>query len=246
MGEKNVGLYDKAYRLMSYPMTMFAGIVTPILHPILSNYQNDKQLLYHYLIKIFRVLLYFSIFVSCVCYFAPREIIRILYGKNWDLAIKSFQILSLSIVTKICTSITGSFFQSLNKTEKLFKTGLASTILIVGFTIIGVFIGNIESVSIFVSIAHLLNFWLTYYLLIKEGFEMKYIVFFKLAIRPYTIYIFILIVLTFIPLKVANVFVSLLLKVTIVTIIYIIFLVLFKEWKNLKDAYKMIWGNRNL
>ena len=75
---------------------------------------------------------------------------------------------------------------------------------------------------------------------------MKYIVFFKLAIRPYTIYIFILIVLTFIPLKVANVFVSLLLKVTIVTIIYIIFLVLFKEWKNLKDAYKMIWGNRNL
>lgn len=241
MGEQSVGLYDKAYRLMTYPMTMFSGIITPVLHPILSNYQKDKILLYDYLIKIFRILLYFSVFVSCVCYFASGEIICILYGKQWIPAVKAFQLLSLSIVTKMCNSITGAFFQSLGKTKALFKTGLVSAGFIVAFTLIGVSGGTIECVAVSVSIGYLFNFWIAYYFLIKGGFGISYFGFVKLVIKPYAAYILTLILVSLFPIIIENIFVSLVVKVIVAGSIYFLLLKMMGEIPNVKNAYRVLF-----
>lgn len=236
MGEEKTGLYDKAYQLMTYPMTMFAGIITPVLHPVLSGYQADRKLLYGYFIKILRILLYFSIFVSCVCYFAPGEIIGILYGGNWEAAVRPFQILSLSIVTKMCNSITGSFFQTLGRTQVLFKTGLISTVLIVLFTIAGIFGGTLECVAAFVSAGYILNFWLAFYFLIKEGFEAGYLEFLKITGKPYSIYVIILAVLHFLDIPSCSIFLSLIIKILIVAILYGILFAVSGEWRNLREV----------
>lgn len=75
LGEVSVGLYDKGDKLMTYPVTMFSGIITPILHPILSNFQDDIEQIYIRFIKIFEILFYLSIFMSVFCFFASKEII---------------------------------------------------------------------------------------------------------------------------------------------------------------------------
>lgn len=244
MGEEKTGLYDKAYQLMTYPMTMFAGIITPVLHPVLSNYQTDRNLLYCYFIKILRILLYFSIFVSCVCYFAPEEIIGILYGSNWEAAVRPFQILSLSIVTKMCNSIAGSFFQTLGKTQVLFKTGVLSTIMIVFFTFAGILGGSLESVAAFVSAGHILNFWLAFYYLMKEGFETGYLEFLKITIKPYSIYVLILAILHFLDIPECGIFLSLITKLLIAAILYGMLFAVSGEWKNLREVYAaLLCGN---
>lgn len=240
MGEEKIGLYDKAYRLITYPMTMISGVVTPVLHPVLSNYQNDKSVLYDYLVKIFRLLLYSSVFIAGVCFFAPEEIICILYGEHWVMASGAFRYLSLSIVTKMCNAITGAFFQSMGETKLLFKTGLVSAVFIVGFTFAGVWYGSIESVAVCVSLGYTVNFWIAYYFLIKQGFQRSYSAFIRSVIKPYAVYILVILLLSQISIRIENNFVSLAVKVLIVLVIYVILLMVSKEITNVKDSWRIL------
>ena len=240
MGEEKIGLYDKAYRLMTYPMSMISGIITPVLHPVLSNYRDNKAVLYEYLMKILRLLFYTSLFISGVCFFAAEEIICILYGSNWEMASGAFKLLSLSIVTKMCNAITGAFFQSLGETRLLFKVSVFSGIFIIGFTLIGVSKGNIESVSLAVSLGYMINFWIAYYYLIKQGFKMNYLVFVKSVIKPYIVYGMVIGMVSLISINMENQLVTLAVKVLIVFAMYAFLLVIFGEMANVKEAYRLL------
>lgn len=245
LGEENVGLYNKSYQLMTYPVSMFSGAITPALHPVLSNYQFDKEKMYDYLVKIFRILIYFSIFISSICFFASREIISILYGREWSSATSSFQLLSLSIVTKMCNSITGSFYQSLGKVNLLFRIGLINGLLILGFTMIGVSSGTIEGVSLFIAIGYMLSFWIAFYFLIKKAFEKKFSVFLEIAGKPYLIYIILLCITHFYSITIDNIVGSLIVKTVILTGSYLLLLLGFREYHNFKNTcgilFQMKW-----
>lgn len=244
MGEEKIGLYDKAYRLITYPMSMISGIVTPVLHPVLSNYQNDRKLLYDYLVRIFRLLLYTSFWFSSVCFLASKEIICILYGNDWEMAADAFKFLSLSVVTKMCNAITGAFFQSLGETRLLFKTSLVSGIFIIGFTFIGVSQGRIEAVAIAVSLGYLINFWFAYYFLIKEGFKMNYLDFVRSVMKPYIIYGLNILLVSLIPMNITNKFLSLIVKVSVISGVYIFLLTVFREMEHVKNAYQILFQKK--
>ena len=42
MGDTQLGYYDKAYKLALYPEQNLTHVITPVIHPILSEYQDDK------------------------------------------------------------------------------------------------------------------------------------------------------------------------------------------------------------
>lgn len=239
-GESGTGYYDKAYKLMTYPITMFSGIITPILHPILSNYQDDYEIIYEKFMQIFSILFYLSLFVSTMCYFAPKEIIRILYGNKWDNAILCFKILSLSVITQMCSNITGSIFQSLGKTKQLFKAGCISTLIILMCTFFGVYLGTIETVSFMVMVGYIIVFFIGYYLLIKFGFKKSFKAFLKKVYKLFIIFILMIIFISFIPVNINNVFISLAVKIVIDIVIYILLLIIFKEFNHFKETLKII------
>lgn len=240
LGEEKVGLYNKSYQLMTYPVSMFSGAITPALHPVLSAFQSDKEKMYDYLVKIFRILMYFSVFISSVCFFAPGEIIRILYGNNWDSATNSFQLLSLSIVAKMCNSITGSFYQSMGKVDLLFRIGSVNGILILGFTLIGIGSGTIEGVALSISIGYMISFWVAFYFLVKKAFEKSFSVFLKIAGKPYLIYILLLGIAQFCPIALENMFICLIVKIVILAVSYIFLLLGFREYNNFKNTCKLL------
>lgn len=241
LGEEKAGLYNKSYQLMTYPVSMFSGAITPALHPILSEYQDDREKMYDYMVRIFRILIYFSVFVSSVCFFAPREIIRLLYGNNWDSAVTSFQLLSLSIVTKMCNSITGSFYQSLGKVNLLFRIGVINGLLILGFTMIGVISGTIEGVSLFIAIGYMISFWVAFYFLIKKAFDMRFRVFLKIAAKPYFIYILLLCITKFCPIRIDNILICLLIKIVVLAVSYLALLLIFGEFYHFKNTCKLLF-----
>ena len=41
MGAASLGYYNRAYSLMTYPVTLFTSVITPALHPVFSQIQND-------------------------------------------------------------------------------------------------------------------------------------------------------------------------------------------------------------
>ena len=191
-----LGLYDKSYKLMKMPLQNLTFVITPVLHPVLSNYQNDKRLIYNAYYKIVKLLSLIGFPLSVFFYFCAPEIINIMYGPQWVQSIPVFKLLALSIGTQMVLSSTGSIFQATNRTDLMFLSGLLSTILTVVGIIYGVFIGkSLVSVSYGIIIAFSINFFQGLYLLIIKSLNQSYLNFLKVFIFPLIISVSVAIVL---------------------------------------------------
>lgn len=63
LGEVSLGYYDKAYKLMLYPVSNLTNVISPVLHPILSEYQNKRDFIYQKYVYIVRVLSILGVFL---------------------------------------------------------------------------------------------------------------------------------------------------------------------------------------
>ena len=119
-----LGFYDKAYKLMLMPVQNLTFVITPVLHPVLSEYQNEKKVIYDAYYKIVKLLAIIGFPLSVFLYFNASEIINIMYGPQWDQSIPVFKLLALTVGIQIVLSSTGSIFQATNRTDLLFYAGL--------------------------------------------------------------------------------------------------------------------------
>ena len=231
IGINQLGYYDKAYKLMLYPVQNLTFVITPVLQPVLSDYQDDKDIILHYYKKIVKVLALLGVFISVFCFFSAKEIILIMFGNQWIGSINTFKILSISIVFQMILSSSGSIFQSTGHTDKLFKTGIITTF----FTILGIIIGlkldKIEFVALAILISFIINFFVAYFILIKEVFNKK-LISFLLEFRSVAIIsLMMIIVYKVLHIYINNIILSFIFKLSIALISYVIGLFVTKENK---------------
>lgn len=229
-GKAELGYYNKAYTLMLYPVNNLSGVVSPVLHPILSDYQEKKDIIYEKYIKVVKLLLLLGIFITPICYLGAYEIIGILYGTQWSVSVSCFKILSIAIITQIINSSAGAIFQALNNTKLLFINGLINSFITIIAILIGIFIGkNIEVLSLCVSIAYILHFCTAFYMLIKMAFRFKLSSFFKDICKEILILMIMIIVTIIYPFKISNIVYSLIIKSIYLGVIYLALLIFTKE-----------------
>jgi len=239
MGSTSLGFYDKSYKLMLYPVQNLTHVITPVLHPILSVYQDNREYIYDKFMRVIKILSLLGVFFTAYSFFAAKEIVLILYGNQWYSSITSFQFLSLSIWAQMITSSTGTFYQSLGKTRTLFASGFASAILLLSSIFIGIYYKNINIVAAFVSAALNINFILTTYILVRNGFEKSAKDFFSKIMPDFLMLIFILAV-AFILNKIdfQNLFISSIYKLIVVIVAFLFALLLTNQIRILKYLRK--------
>jgi teichuronic acid exporter len=226
-----LGLYDKSYRLMKMPLQNLTFVITPVLHPVLSNYQDDKRLIYNAHYKIVKLLAIIGFPLSIFFYFSSSEIINIMYGPQWEQSIPVFELLALSIGIQIVLSSTGSIFQATNRTDLMFLSGFLSAILTVGGIIYGVFIGkSLVSVSYGLIIAFSINFFQGLYLLIVKSLNQSYLNFLKVFIFPLITSISIAVVLWLLSgIIINNIIISFTVKIFATIVVFGIILISSKD-----------------
>ena len=238
MGEVALGYYDKAYRLMLYPVQNLTHVITPVLHPILSDYQDDYDKIYNQYVKVAKILSLLGVFILVFCFFSAKEIILIMFGKQWLQSVESFKILSLSIWIQMLMSSTGSIFQSTGQTKLLFRCGIVTTIINVSAIIIGVMFKKIEYVAVLIVIAFSFNFIITFYYLIKKSMNRSLRKFFREFYSSFIIMIIMIIGFIVIPVKLPNIILNILCKLLLGGIMYILGLIITKEYKAISRLIK--------
>lgn len=169
---KELGYYEKSYRLMQLPLQNITFVVTPVLHPILSSLQNDKEQLASKNIKLTQILSWISFPLGIILFFCASPIIKIIFGNNWIPAIPVFKILAFSVPLQMMTSTAGSIFQAAGKTNHLFYCGLQSSICTVGaFILSAKYFGTIESMAWAWDVASCFNFVFAYWFMYKFTFD---------------------------------------------------------------------------
>lgn len=184
MSSEALGNYNKSYQLLMYPVTIFGGVVTPILQPVLSNYQDNPEAVREVYFKIIKVLAILTIPFSFFLMFSAKQIILIMFGSQWQEAVKPFSILSSTLWIQVISSTAGAIFQARNKTKDLFLTGILSAVILVMAITIGVALGTIQTVSVCLSIAFFANFIQSYWFLTHRVLDSNLFQFFKLFVNP--------------------------------------------------------------
>ena len=123
MSLSQLGYYDKSYRLMMLPLQNITQVVTPVMHPIFSDYQNDLNRLASAYERILRLLAFIGIPLSVLLFFTAEEVTLIIFGQQWLPSVPVFRILTLSVGVQIILSSSGSIFQAAGDTRSLFVCG---------------------------------------------------------------------------------------------------------------------------
>lgn len=239
MGITPLGYYEKSYRLMMLPLQNITHVVSPVMHPIFSEYQNDYKMLSSSYEKVVRFLAFIGFPLSVFLYFTAKEITLIIFGYQWMPSVHVFQILSLSVGIQIILSTSGSIFQAANATKTMFISGLISTILNVSVILSGIFIfKSLEAIAWGICVSFTMNFFQAYLLMYNGIFKISVLSFYKQFISPLILSGIIYISLggvSLINLQ-YNILVSLVLKASI----YIIFSLAYIQYTKEYDIYKRI------
>jgi PST family polysaccharide transporter len=180
-----LGFYDRSYKLMRMPVQNLTYVITPVLLPILSKYQDDKTFIYNVYYKIVKLLAIIGFPLSIFLFFSGSEIIYIVYGSQWDQSIPIFRLLSLLVGIYMIMSTTGSIFQITNRTDLLFYAGVIGSGLIVGGVAYGIFIGkDLVSIGYGLIFASIFNFAQAFYMLIEISLKKSLKEFLKVFIFP--------------------------------------------------------------
>lgn len=237
MGDTQLGYYDKAYKLALYPEQNLTNVINPVMHPILSEHQNDKQYIYDKYMSVVKILSLLGMFACIYMYFASYEIICIMFGKNWAAAIPCIQMLSISVWAQVVNSSSGAIFQSLGNTKNLFITGVMTSLCTLVGIILGIIFGDITDVARNAMFSYIINFFISYFMLIKKTFHFSFLKFLKSFLPDVGIAAmvvgagFLASYVTIQAYDITGITINACIKLAVMGVVYIIGLVIFRQHK---------------
>ncbi|MGB5981059.1 MAG: lipopolysaccharide biosynthesis protein [Nonlabens sp.] len=241
LGAGPLGFYDKAYRLMIMPIQNLTHVITPVMHPVLSAFQDDKSSVVKVYENVVRLLAIIGFPLSVYLFFSAREIIQIVFGPDWIESIIPFKFLALSIGFQMLISSTKSIFQTANETRSLFYSTLISLIVLLILMVFGItYDYNLNNFSKLILLHYLVSFVIVFYFLFKIVLETRIHHFIKLLVNPIIISISIGLVFYVIPLEISNVFYSILVKSCIFIATYMVVSLILNETFLIKSLRKII------
>ena len=226
----DLGQYNKAYTLMQYPITYLPGVITPVMHPILSEHQHDKQYIFDVYKKLLKILSLCGCFCSAFFWYAGYEIILIAFGDQWIDAILPFRILGLSVWAQILTNTMAPVYQSVGNTKLMFKGTIVTTMILICSILGGFLGGSIVSVAIAIAIGYLLNFFVSFGIVVKGCFMKSFFYFLKNFKADFLIFSG-LMCTNFFVVSNNSIWISFVIKFVIFLFVYLVLLIITKQYK---------------
>ena len=233
MGMSPLGYYEKSYRLMMLPLQNITQVITPVMHPIFSDFQNDKGKLAGSYERIVRFLAFIGLPLSVLLFFTAEEVTLIIFGDQWLPSVPVFRILALSVGIQIILSSSGSIFQAAGDTRSLFVCGVFSSTLNVAGILLGIFhFGTLTAVAACIVVTFTINFAQCYWQMYRVTFRQSAWPFIRQLISPLVVSL--LLAAALVPMQWAmegmNIFFTIIAKSIVSFIIFGIYIQMTREY----------------
>lgn len=170
LGASSLGVYDKAYQLMRYPLMLLTFAMTPAIQPVIRKYAGDKE-------KVESIHRDFTFKLSLVgaaagvgIFVLADWIVQLMLGSQWEGVVPIIKVLAIAIPVQVVLSTSGSFFQAMNRADLLFYSGFLSTIIMVSAIVWGVYQRDMIALSWALVAAFHINFLQAYYIMYSRVF----------------------------------------------------------------------------
>jgi PST family polysaccharide transporter len=165
LGTVSLGIYDKAYQLMRYPLMLLTFAMSPAIQPVMKELNKDLvefERLHNKLVMYISVL---GLIVGAAFYFLAEYIVLILLGEQWSAVTPIIEILSLTIPIQIVMSTSGGFYQAAGRADLLLLCGGFSAFTNVVAIIAGIIFNDLVSLAWFLLISFSINFIQCYFIM---------------------------------------------------------------------------------
>jgi len=135
MGEKEVGLYSTAYKLIFF-LNMIPSALSSALYPLLSNYtENAKEKVEKIITQISKYIIVITVCISFYIFFYSENLIYCLFGSVFLPSVAALQILILSFAPNAARVPITNYFMSQKKIKTLFIVVFSALILNIALNI---------------------------------------------------------------------------------------------------------------
>ena len=170
-GSEALGFYDKAYKLTTYPMTSFSSVIASVVQPYMAEHQDDPDVIFDCWLRMAKLCSLIGAGIATIMFCCTDQIILIMYGDAWVASIPLLHALSVGVYAQMVGNPTGAFFQSLGRTDLMFRCSVANTAIMVAAILAGIASSNINLVAWFVSAAFFVQLISIGYYLLHRGFH---------------------------------------------------------------------------
>jgi O-antigen/teichoic acid export membrane protein len=113
LGTATLGIYTRASFFASTAATLFGNIARLSVFPAMAQVQEDEARLRSALLKSFSVLALLTLPVSAFCVIFSQELVDLLLGDNWHMAVAPFAVLSGTLYLSLAWRNCATLFQAL-------------------------------------------------------------------------------------------------------------------------------------
>lgn len=186
IGMTPLAYYERAGRLTGLPLQNITHVITPVLHPLLSDYQNDTLRLAQVNERMVALLALIGFPLSALLHFAAPECVLLLFGSQWQASVPLLRTLSLGLGFQLVLSSSGSFYQAGGYTRGLFLCGLFGAAATVAAVLCGVFLwGTPIATAACLVVSVIACFIQCYTLLYRRLFRIGPRRFYIVLLRPF-------------------------------------------------------------
>jgi teichuronic acid exporter len=154
---KDIGFYDRSYRLFNIPLVQVSSIVSKVMMPSLSYVKDDKQALKNAFYKTLKLVMIIILPAACIISFFADVIVPIIFGEAWVAMVTLMRILVFVGVVQVFISLNSVMYYLVDKIDELFNITLWYRVvmyfafLFLCLTFIG---GTLVQLGLYVLIAH--------------------------------------------------------------------------------------------
>ncbi|MBY5925425.1 MULTISPECIES: lipopolysaccharide biosynthesis protein [unclassified Halomonas] len=159
LGAEQLGLYGRAYQIVTFPAIMFGSVVDKVYFPIMAEMKSDYENLSRlYVSSVLLSSLLFSS-VAFYCYVFSNEIVLILFGESWIEMAPILKILSFAMAFRIGYKYSDNLVMAVGRVYKRATIQVLYASFVVIFAVVGSTWG-VEGVAVGVVVAVMLNYFL--------------------------------------------------------------------------------------
>ena len=184
LGASQLGIYGRAYQLISMPSKLFAQAFGKVLFPAFSKIQDDTMKLQNIYINGLKIAGTVIIPCGVLISFCAPEIIQLLLGDQWMEAVMLMRIFALIIFFRILNAISNIILKSTGNVYIMAYLQIFYGLTVLILSYVGSIFYDMTGVAIGVSLSIILHTFIVN-IVLKIKLDFSFISFLKSILSPF-------------------------------------------------------------
>jgi len=153
-GAESLGIYNRAYRLLTMVTQVMTGLFGKVLYPSLKDLMKKGGNVNREYLNLLGVISLINYPIAALMIFFSEPLVLLLWSERWILVAELLPYIGVLILTQTLNSTVGNIFILHGKEKMLFRIGLPSNLVMILAISFGAFFSYVH-ILIFYSIAHI-------------------------------------------------------------------------------------------